>query len=436
MHTTELYKKFSLSLPNNLTSLTVALSGGVDSVVLLNLAKCFQKLNPAIKLNAIHIDHGLSVNAKQWREFCTQLCHTLEINFNAISVDVIKTSRQSLEAIAREQRYSALFNNTTKESIILLGQHQDDQVETFFLQLKRGAGLSGLSAMKSVTKQQGFTLIRPLLSCTRAQIEEFAKTFNIDHIFDESNLDTCFDRNFLRAEVLPVLGARFKGFNACVSRSIDIIAQQNLLIEEISQQDFAQVSHEQCVSVDKLKLLSTVRQCNVIRFWLSLNECLMPSKAILNQILEQAINAREDAKIKIALKLNLGEIAYLRRYRGHLYLVIDSNTPDNLMNIKKDTVELSDGRKLAFLPATSLGIRSASAHEVVSIRFSCPSIKFKPNGKPGNNTVKHWLKDAKVPSWQRDQVPLVFYNEKLVQVVGYFIADGFISESNLCWQFI
>jgi tRNA(Ile)-lysidine synthase len=440
MKASKIYQAFSTVVLQKLNtikphsnSLTVALSGGVDSVVLLHLANTFQKDNPDISVSAIHVDHGLSDNAKDWQLFCTELCHTLEIPLKIAEVEVNKKTRQSLEAVAREQRYLALFELSDPNSVILLGQHQDDQVETFLLQLKRGSGLAGLSAMASLSTQQGRYLLRPLLNTSRAEIEGFAANFAINHINDESNDDKSFDRNYLRHDIVPQLNARFRGFNACVSRSVELLQQQQTLIEEISQSDLIQAynlsqsKEANAIPVSFLSSLSFARQANLVRYWLSEHNLLMPSKVILDQILNQAINAKADAKISIQLGKHT-----IQRFRNELYVVAGFEPILDVFDYDTGPISLSNGTSL--VKHQGKGIRDIKPDEKLSVRFANLKTRIKPSNKPGSNTVKHWLKDAKVPPWQRAAVPQIYYNETLVQVVGYFINDDYAQEQGVLWQ--
>ncbi|SFC20628.1 tRNA lysidine(34) synthetase TilS [Pseudoalteromonas denitrificans] len=440
MKASKVYKAFSNVLVHNLKTikpqsktLTVALSGGVDSVVLLHLLHTFNKLHPEFKLEAIHVDHGLSLNAKNWQTFCSNLCNELDIPLKIAEVEVKKKARQSLEAIAREQRYLALFKLSEPTSVIFLGQHQDDQVETFLLQLKRGSGLTGLSAMSMLSQQQGRSLFRPLLNTSREQIEAFSAQFGIQHIIDESNEDTIFDRNFLRHEVVPLLNQRFNNFNACVSRSVDLLQQQQSLIDEISQSDLIQANKKahfkssNSLPISFLASLTHARQANLVRHWLAQQNSLMPSKMMLEQILNQAINAKQDAKICIQIGLNT-----LQRFRNELYFVSPKQIPENVFNCIGSKVDLSNGDVLE--KHCGKGVRELHFDEKLSIQFGVLKARIKPVNKPGSNTVKHWLKDAKVPTWERNLVPLVFYNDTLVQIVGYFINQNYAHDQGVFWQ--
>ena len=277
------------------------------------------------------------------------------------------------------------------------------------------------------TLKSGRTCFRPLLNITRSDIEHFATAFNIAHITDDSNTDERFDRNFLRARVVPELAMRFKGFEQCAGRSIELLQQQQALLDEYTQIDLSQsLNDQQALCISQIIHYSDVRITNVVRAWLSLFTQVMPSQKQLSQIINQAINAQADAKIQIDLV-----DGQVRRHQGYLYFVTQKNIVNDDELITHE-LTLNDGRVLT--KQSGVGIRAPHANEQVSVRFNYNSARIKPLKKPGSNSVKHWFKDAKVAPWLRSQVPLIFYNDELVQVVGYFISEKHYDENGVYWE--
>ena len=183
MQTSDLYHHFLAQLQPLLnaqqTCFSVALSGGVDSVVLLHLMKQAQQQHSELKLEAVYVNHGLSKYADEWQGFCQSLCEEFNVAFKAVLVEIHQRSRTSLEAQAREARYQALDENCMLGSVILLGQHLNDQLETFLLSLKRGSGLNGLASMPHMRLlASGQDCLRHLINITHAQIKPFDETFD------------------------------------------------------------------------------------------------------------------------------------------------------------------------------------------------------------------------------------------------------------------
>lgn len=435
MHSTPLYQQVKSTIvpfvDDNQTSFTIALSGGVDSVVLLNVMNEMKREIPALQLSAVYVNHGLSNYADDWQAFCAELCVQLNVPFNGVRVEIEQRSRTSLEEQARDARYLALDQYSDKGSVILLGQHLNDQLETFLLRLKRGSGLKGLASMRQTRLlKSGRVCFRPLLDITRCAIESFAKTFSLAHITDDSNTDERFDRNFIRQKVVPVLSDKFTGFEKSASRSITLLQQQQDLLHEYTLQDLAKCQSEtQGLSCSELAMYSAARQANVLRCWLEQFTALMPSQKQTEQILEQGINAQVDAQLKIQLKD--GDI---RRHQGFLYFVKHKAQAPLVVTERSDnTFILNTGACIS--PMQRKGIRPPQADEHVTVKFDHSQAKIKPLNKPGRNTVKHWFKDAKVAPWLRASVPLIFYNDELVQVVGYFISANHVSDEGIFWEY-
>ena len=197
--------------------LVVGFSGGLDSCVLLHLlAECRQTLS--FQLQAYHVHHGLSPNADAWADFCQDVCSKLNIPFTLSKVEINRNSGTGLEAAAREARYRAL--QSSGADFICLAHHQDDQAETLLLQLARGAGVKGLAGMAGLNKK----LLRPLLDVSRVDLERYAKQHQLAWIEDESNIDTKFDRNFMRHEVLPKLEKKYPAIRQTISRAAQHMA--------------------------------------------------------------------------------------------------------------------------------------------------------------------------------------------------------------------
>jgi len=434
MQTSDLYHHFLAQLLPLLnaqqTCFSVALSGGVDSVVLLHLMKQAQQQHSELKIEAVYVNHGLSKYADEWQGFCQSLCEELDVAFKAVHVEIFERSRTSLEAQAREARYQALDENCISGSVILLGQHLNDQLETFLLRLKRGSGLQGLASMPQTRLlASGRVCFRPLINITREQIEQFASEFAITHITDDSNVDERFDRNFLRHQVLPILTERFQGFEKSAARSIRLLQKQQSLLDEYTQSDLTHCQNSQGgLSCEAIAGFSKPRQANLVRAWLNQFTHQLPSENQLQQIIEQGLTAKTDAQLKICLQS--GDV---RRHQQHWYFVKEQAIPE-AMNIALQSFELTDGRKL--IVKAGKGIRKPKPDEQVRVEFNKPQARIKPLHKPGSNTLKHWFKDAKVAPWLRAQTPLIFYNDQLVQVVGYFISEQHSVEDGILWETI
>ncbi len=196
----------------------LALSGGVDSVVLLHALVSLRKQEGFV-LSAVHVHHGLRAEADADAEFVQALCAQLDVKIVVVRVQV---GPGNLEAEARDARYRALHAQAQQEDadVIALAHHADDQVETILMHWMRGAGGQGLAGMRELSGN----LWRPLLTLPRAHLENAAKEIGAAWCEDASNQDVTLMRNALRHRVLPELRAIWPGFETSVARAARLTA--------------------------------------------------------------------------------------------------------------------------------------------------------------------------------------------------------------------
>ncbi|HKK00663.1 MAG TPA: tRNA lysidine(34) synthetase TilS, partial [Desulfuromonadales bacterium] len=182
----------------------VAVSGGVDSVVLLHLfASCAARF--PLTVFAAHLDHGLRPESGTDADFVRALCERLEIPLVIERVEAAETLRagDGLEAVARDLRRDFLRRTAARLGCgaIALGHHRDDQAETVLMRLLRGSGPTGLAAMRP----RRDLFVRPLLAWPRSRLRSYLEEHDLPHVEDSSNADPLYTRNRLRHEVLPLL---------------------------------------------------------------------------------------------------------------------------------------------------------------------------------------------------------------------------------------
>ena len=200
----------------------VALSGGLDSIVLLHaLASLRDADSLHAELAAVHINHQLSDMAMEWQAFCAEICQQWQVPLTTREVAV--SADGSLEAAARAARYDAFRDLVQGGDSLLLAHHLDDQIETFLYRLLRGAGPQGLSGIPRMRGLGEATLWRPLLEFTRAELHTYAVAKGLQWKEDESNQDDRHDRNFLRHHVFPVLEGRWPDYRASWLKSLNLM---------------------------------------------------------------------------------------------------------------------------------------------------------------------------------------------------------------------
>lgn len=277
-------------------SLLVALSGGVDSVVLLHGLAALRSRFPQLSLSAVHVHHGLQADADDWQSFCLALCETLDVSLHTERVEIARAGGESLEACARKARYQVFERCLRKDHILCLAHHQNDQAETFLLQALRGAGLAGLASMANRQIFAQGELIRPLLAISREAIVSYAQANALSYCHDTSNDDQRFRRNALRHRVLPALADIQPGALANLSRAVSHVQEAKVLLDEYAESLLVTLACDQGLNIECLKALSDKQQALVIRYWLSCQGVQMPSQAIMHRILCDVLGAQSGAK--------------------------------------------------------------------------------------------------------------------------------------------
>ena len=252
----------------------IAFSGGLDSTVLLHLLANHARNHASPPLRALHIHHGLQSAADAWPAHCQSICDQLGIELQVIHVQV--TPGASLEQAARDARYAALGKVLGPGDILFTAQHRDDQAETLLFRLLRGAGLRGLAAMPGQRRLGLGSLVRPLLATARQQLHDYAHVNELVWIEDPTNVDTAFDRNYLRAEVFPHLHQRWPQASQNFARCAEHLGEALGLLDELAQGDLAEAGEGAApawaalpsLDLAALTRLSPARQRNALQHWL------------------------------------------------------------------------------------------------------------------------------------------------------------------------
>ncbi|MDO4434365.1 MAG: tRNA lysidine(34) synthetase TilS [Alysiella sp.] len=281
MPSPDLFPQFVAQLPDNWQdkALSVGLSGGMDSVVLLHLL-CRTRVAQNWQLTAVHVHHGLNSQADDWLIFCQKLCTDWQVDFVAQKVQV-HSADLGLEAAARQARYAVFAQQQT--DVLALAHHLNDQLETYFLAALRGGGIRALSAMPvqrewlphsfrlpentfpslsgSLESTHNPIIWRPLLSFSREAIAHYAQQYDLKWVEDSSNADTQYLRNWLRHDVLPHIQQRLPQLAAHISGSIAQLQDDLAILNEVLREDEARISDEYGrLHITQWQALSSVRR--------------------------------------------------------------------------------------------------------------------------------------------------------------------------------
>ncbi|SPO68266.1 tRNA lysidine(34) synthetase TilS [Pseudomonas sp. JV241A] len=406
----DLYSRLSpwLTAP----SWCIALSGGLDSTVLLHLLATLSRQQTLPPLRAIHIHHGLQAAADAWPDHCQRLCDDLGVELQVIRVQV--APRASIEQGARDARYAAFSTALCPGEILLTGQHREDQAETLLFRLLRGAGLRGLSAMPERRPLGQGMLVRPLLGVSRNELQCYAQEQHLTWIEDPSNHDTQFSRNYLRHQVFPALLQRWPQAAQNLARSAQHLSEAQSLLDELALEDLAQAAIPapfDWLGLDSLDLgvlrqLSPARQRNALQYWLAPRTRLPDSRhwAGWDALRDAASDGRP------LWCLTDGE---LHRANARIWWL----EGDWLNPAGGQAAWPNPGKPLSLSHNGSVSLSGTLPQGPLHIAYRQGGETLAINGR-GQRDLKRLLNESQLPSFVRSRLPLLYCGEQLLAVAN------------------
>jgi len=398
----------------------VALSGGLDSSLLLNVAAPLARQR-GVELRAIHVNHGLQAAASDFETVCRELCDSLAVSLTVAHV-LVNLDGQGIEAAAREARYQAFAEHLSRGDRLWLAQHADDQAETFLLAALRGSGVRGLAGMPSQREWQGIQIERPWLSFTRSTLEREAERRGLVWCEDPTNADLTLDRNYLRHRVVAPLREHWPGAAEAFARSASWLQEADDLLAALAAIDLQGAGGDPSrLRLSALVALKASRRRLLIRHALERLGLPAPPAARLIELERQLETAGRDRLPFITWTGGEGRV-----WRHHLYFMAP------LAEVDPAWQTVWDGRAPLATPwgVHRWGLRSLQ-HAVtpplrVGLRQGGEILRLPGRGA---RDLKRLLQETDVPPWQRDRLPLVWCGDELVAVLGVLSAEGWCQAS-------
>lgn len=343
-----------LNYLNEYDKVVIGYSGGPDSQALFKLVLDAVSKD---KICLVHINHGISENAADWEGFCRDQAESCGVEFHAYQY--VMKGISNLESFARDVRYGdfAKHYSESGKTALLTGHHEDDQVETFFLSLMRGAGIDGLACMPVVKKINSVVdHIRPMLSKTKEELVNYLDGIESKYVIDESNAESDYSRNFFRNEIIPQIRKRYPHLNKSISKSVNNIQKAKVDIDH-SAMNVSRVS-----SGDKSRSIK-------LSFKESLDlELISHRKAVISTLKRRGITIGHDVLDEVQKTLFTGESksgyamvefdGYVITGNSSVFYVVErdfyfsndyySKGFENGVKLQNSDYVLSNGRKLRF----------------------------------------------------------------------------------------
>lgn len=425
-------------------TLVIALSGGLDSMVLLDSCVSSQSqwslMFPG-GMRAIHIHHGLSKNAGNWSTFCEQQCALAGVDFKCTRVGVrlqgLSAAGESLEEAARHARYQAFERDLAIDQALLMAHHKDDQAETVLLNLLRGSGARGLAGIPESRPLGRGLLWRPLLQQSRAQLQAYAMHRSLPWVEDESNADTRLSRNFVRHELLPLIATHWPAARDTLVRTAQLQADNDELLSLLAQQYLHEHydAEENSLQVSALLLASPAMQRLVSRHWLhsgssaEMANRVWPDWQCVQTLIDEVLLAAADAE-----PLLIWHGREVRRFRDRLFMMwpadalppppIDGflwqQTPDARLPVM---VLPGNNGSLRLLHVNNAGMVFPTGECRVRYR-NADGLECALAGRP-RRALKKIMQESDIPPWIRARTPLLYIDNQLAWIAGVGVCEGF-----------
>ena len=412
----------SLTADGEVRRWIVAFSGGIDSTVLLH---ALARSGTSIPILAVHVNHGLHARSDDWATHCGAIAGALDVDYRSDRVDAVTDRGGGPEAAARDARYEAFLRIVEAGDCLLSGHHEDDQAETLLLNLLRGSGPAGLAGIGAAQRFGRGRLVRPMLGVAGADIEAYARRHALEWIDDPSNVDTRFDRNYLRQEVMPRLADRWPAVSERLTRSAALAAEAAELLGDLADIDLAACGQPSRLDIAVMQSLPAARQRNLLRRAVRLSGLPPMPSARLDQVVRAVLPAREDAQPRVSWRG--GE---LRRYRDEIFLMPPLPEPGKPPPDKlRPGATLAPGPtlgELALCTAEDGGIRPALAEAGLEIRFRRGGEEIRIDTQ--TRKLKKLMQEAGVLPWMRDRVPLLYAGNELVAVGDLWVSSAHLAE--------
>ncbi|MDQ6630385.1 MAG: tRNA lysidine(34) synthetase TilS [Verrucomicrobiota bacterium] len=420
-------------------SILVAVSGGLDSMVLLSL---LQKVSAKYqwKLNLAHFNHQLRGRSSDADEkFVGKIADKLKLPILVERAKVKQFARQnhlSIEMAARKLRHEFFVRAAKlfKTKTIVLAHHADDRVELFFLRLLRGSGGEGLSGMKWISKSpedKRISLVRPLLDISKRDLEKYAEENTIPFREDASNARLDFQRNRVRHELIPILQKIHSGAIQTILRSMEIIGAETEFVAQIGRDWLGQKNQTD------FEKLSVAMQRRILQMQL-LKLKFSPTFDLIEQLrtapnrvvtLASETLIRRDAKGKLRLQQNK---------------IVQFNQASRKIQLSPAGNIIFAGLKISWrlqkAPAISFKLNEeffdvAKVGPEIILRHWRPGDRFQPIGMKATPKLHDLFINLKIPKAERRQrVVATTPSGEIFWVEGLRMAERFKLDSRTVGQ--
>jgi tRNA(Ile)-lysidine synthase len=381
----------------------IAVSGGHDSMLLLDLCRRI-----SLPISVLHVNYQLRGTESQGDQaFVETYCqlHNIPCHIHRVDLQEKLQSGGNLQQLAREERY-AFFEthlNQTPNSLLFVAHHQDDQLETFWLQLFRGAGLSGLQGMLVKNGR----VLRPLLPFSRKELSELSGELQLAWRNDSSNESTKYLRNLFRLKLIPELEEEIPTLRDSI-QTLQSVFQTTLDQEKGEINSIVEeIKHVKTITLNEINLIPHYKLVEVLKR-------LQIPLALSNNI-KELVNC--EVGKRLCWKSNDGPFHELVKERDSLRFIPSiSNHP----SIPRFKAQFFSSHPTEF-DKNVLFLDQSKVHGELFVRPWMEGDRMQPIGLNGSKLISDILKDDHVPSSEKSACFVLCDSEKIICCIGHRI---------------
>lgn len=422
----------------------VALSGGPDSICLLNILNSFKE-EFDIEIAAAHINHMLrGEESIKDEEYSREMCKKLNIEFYSIQIDIDKISKEkniSHEMAGRDERYK-FFRKISKEhgyNKVAVAHNANDQAETIIMNMMRGTGIEGLCGIRS-KREDG--IIRPILCLSREEIEEYCDRNNLNPRIDKTNLENIYRRNKVRLDIIPYMKNNFnKDIIETINRMATLIQVDNDFLEKecnkyyklyCLKEDSKLIISKEAFTLEKAILTRLIKK-SFMDFANKFNNFEMKhiydvidlannstnKKVYLpNDIIALNVYGDIHLKAKRTKELEIEEVILSKSEINNKVIEYGDYKIEFIVLNNKNNIEFSNNVLIKYFDYDKI-------RERLIIRKRKNGDKMIPLGMRGSKKIKDIFINLKIPAEQRDEVPILCFDNEIAWLVNFKVSESF-----------
>ena len=413
---------FSHSMFADVDKVIVGFSGGADSVCLLHLLHRFQN-EFSYALTAVHVNHGIRGDeAKRDADFAESFCEENGIPFELIEIECVKLAEEnkiSLEEAGRSARYKAFNGLCTDKSKIATAHNQNDNAETLIFNLSRGSSLKGACGIPYVRSN----IVRPILNCSRVEIEGYCKENNLSFVTDSTNLSDDYSRNKIRHNIMPVMNGLNSDSLNKITQFCNDCADIDSFLENYceAQLNIATISENYYDAGFIFSLEKAIATRVIVSAFNKFSNSTLERHQILSILELLSVGGRLQIKGNIFAEVKQGKLRFYNSINENNIKTIDNlNIPfDVLFNKYTIKCELIDcSKKINFLSSENLfDFDKIDGKLFLRTRVSGDKITLKKRNV--TKSLKKLFCEENVPLELRDSIPVLCDESGIVWVYGF-----------------